>query len=60
MLKFLIMTQLDEKVAILFEQMIKSWDKFKNIEDGHIEFNNGLRIYARKKSTKHDNESIKK
>lgn len=51
------MTQLDEKVSILFERMIQSWDKIKNIEDGHIEFDNGLQIYACKKSTKHDKES---
>lgn len=51
------MTQLDEKVEILFERMIQSWDKIKNIEDGHIEFDNGLQIYACKKSTKHDKES---
>lgn len=51
------MTQLDKDITILFERMIKSWDKFKNIEDGYIEFDNGLRIYACKKSTKHDNES---
>ena len=51
------MTQLDEQVVILFERMIQSWDKFKNIEDGHIEFDNGLQIYACKKSTKHDKDS---
>lgn len=51
------MTQLDEKVAILFERMIKSWDKIKNIDNGNIEFDNGLKIYACKKSTKHDKES---
>lgn len=51
------MTQLDKDVEILFERMIQSWDKFKNIENGNIEFDNGLKIYACKKSTKHDKDS---
>ena len=51
------MTQLDEKVSILFERMIKSWDKISNIKNGTIEFDNGLNIYACKKSSKDDKES---
>lgn len=51
------MTKLDMDITVLFERMIRSWDKIKNIENGHIEFDNGLQIYACKKSTKHDNES---
>lgn len=51
------MTQLDEKVSILFERMIKSWDKISNIKNGTIEFDNGLNIYACKKSSNHDKES---
>lgn len=51
------MTQLDEQVVILFKRMIQSWDKFKNIENGHIEFDNGLKIFACKKSTKYDKDS---
>lgn len=51
------MTELDKKVSDLFMNMIKSWDKIKNIENGHIEFDNGLKIYACKKSTKHDKDS---
>lgn len=51
------MTQLDEEVSILFERMIKSWDKISNIKNGTIEFDNGLNIYACKKSSKHDKES---
>lgn len=46
------MTQLDREIELLFERMIKSWDKISNIDDGTIEFNNGLSIYARKKSSK--------
>lgn len=46
------MTQLDEEIKILFGRMIKSWDKISNIDDGTIEFDNGLSIYARKKSSK--------
>lgn len=51
------MTQLDKEVEILFERMIKSWDKILNIKNGTIEFDNGLKIYACKKSSKRDNES---
>lgn len=54
------MTQLDKDITILFERMIKSWDKISNIKNGEIEFNNGLSIYARKKSSKdkEDRENI--
>lgn len=54
------MTQLDKDITILFERMIKSWDKISNIKDGTIEFNNGLSIYARKKNSKdkEDRENI--
>lgn len=51
------MTPLDKDVTILFERMIKSWDKISNIKNGTIEFDNGLSIYAYKKSSKHDKES---
>ena len=51
------MTQLDKEVECLFERMIKSWDKIENIKNGTIEFDNGLNIYACKKSSKHDKES---
>lgn len=51
------MTPLDKDVTILFERMIKSWDKISNIKNGTIEFDNGLSIYACKKSSKHDKES---
>lgn len=51
------MTQLDKEVEILFEKMIKSWDKISNIKNGTIEFDNGLNIHACKKSSKHDKES---
>lgn len=50
------MTQLDKDITILFERMIKSWDKISNIKDGIIEFNNGLSIYARKKKSSKDKE----
>lgn len=46
------MTELDKKVSDLFMSMIKSWDKIKNIENGSIEFDNGLKIYARKKDSR--------
>lgn len=46
------MTELDKKISSLFHQMIKSWDKISNIQDGTIKFDNGLSIYARKKSSK--------
>lgn len=51
------MTQLDKEIELLFERMIKSWDKISNIKNGTIEFDNGLNIYACKKSSKHDKES---
>lgn len=51
------MTQLDKEIECLFERMIKSWDKISNIKNGTIEFDNGLNIYACKKSSKHDKES---
>lgn len=50
------MTELDKKVSDLFMDMIKSWDKIKNIENGYIEFDNGLKIYAYKKDSR-DTES---
>lgn len=46
------MTELDKKVSDLFMNMIKSWDKIKNIENGSIEFDNGLKIYACKKDSR--------
>lgn len=51
------MTKLDSEISLLFYRMIRSWDKIKNIENGSIEFDNGLSIYACKKSSKHDNEN---
>lgn len=51
------MTELDKKVSELFIAMINSWNKIKNIEKGSIEFDNGLKIYACKKDSKHDKES---